>query len=227
MAGTPLSKVAATSLFVAGGVYRRRANGDLQYDGVRPAGPHWIAHGYFPRKLFMLLEGTVVRRRLWKRRWLDPEAGESCHSRPPDDIAQVWSCSLIITLMLWAWLDGGDGAATTTQIIDSLEDHVSPRTLGRWLQRAVSRAEQLEQAIRRALIERSEPRPVEHLFPTGLSPPQALLGRHWRHDRSEIAALHRALAFLFGGATQLLVPVPCLLAEARGRMNEEHDNFLL
>ena len=226
MGGTPLSEIAATSLFMAGGMYRRRGNGDLQYDGVRPTGAHWIAHGYFPRKLFMLLDGTVVRRLLWKRRWLNSEAGESCHSRPPDDIAQVWSCSFIITLMMWAWLDSGDGVDTAAQIVDSLEDHVSPRTVGRWFQRALSQADRLEQAIRRAVIERSEPRPVEHLFPTGLSPPEKLLRRRWRCDPSEFASLYRALAFLFGGATQLLVPVPCLLAEARGR-SEEHATFLM
>jgi len=226
MAGTPLSAVTATSLFVAGGVYRRRANGDLQFDGVRPAGP-WIAHGYFPRMLFMLRDGALVRLLLWKRRWLDPEAGVTCHSRPPDDLAQVWSCSLIVTLMLWAWLGGGEGAATAVQIVDSLEDHVSPRTVGRWFQRAVSRAVHLEQALRHAVIERSEPRPVEQLFPKGLSPPEKLLRRRWRQDRSELASLYRSLAFLFGGAIQLLVPIPCLLAEARGRTSEEHATFLL
>jgi hypothetical protein len=165
-----LCEVASTSLFMAGGVYRSRADGDLQYDGERPRGRRWHAHGYFTRKLSMLLDGAKVRRRLWKRRWLQPETRKSRHSRPPDDIAQVWSCSLIVTLMLWAWIGSDDGAESAKQAVESLEDHVSPRTVGRWLRRALPHAAQLEQAIRHALIERSEPRPAEHLFRKGLSP---------------------------------------------------------
>jgi hypothetical protein len=175
----------------------------------------------------MLLDGAKVRRRLWKRRWLQPETRKSRHSRPPDDIAQVWSCSLIVTLMLWAWIGSDDGAESAKQAVESLEDHVSPRTVGRWLRRALPHAAQLEQAIRHALIERSEPRPAEHLFRKGLSPPEALLRRRWRCDPCELGTLYRALAFLFDGAVQLSVPVSCLLAEARGRVSEEHARFLM
>jgi hypothetical protein len=223
-----LLEAVSRSLFAAGGVYRLRHGGDLQYDGTRPAETRRAhAHGYFARQLFMLEGGRLVRRRLWKHRWCDREMGTTCHSRPPDDIAQVWSCSLIVTLMLWAWIGGGEGAERAQQAVESLEDHVSPRTVGRWLRRALPHAAKLEQAIRHALIERSEPRPVEHLFRKGLSPPEALLRRRWRCDPCELTTLYRALAFLFDGAVQLFVPVPCLLAEARGRMSEEHARFLM
>lgn len=213
------------SLFTAGGVYRRRPNGDLQFDGVRP-GEEWYAHGYFPRRLWVLDGGVLVRRRMWKRRWLDPEMGETCHSRPPDDAAQVWSCTLIITLKLWAWLDASQGGgAGAPEIVDVLEEHAHVSTVTRWLHRAAARALEIEQAIRRAVIERSEPRPVELLFPGGLSPPEELLRRRWRCDPSEIGSLWRAFAFLFGAAIQLSIPAACLLAEARGRMSTPDKSF--
>jgi len=229
VAGTFSSKqlleVVTRSLFVAGCVYRRRRDGDLQFDGVRP-GDRWIAHGYCSRRLWMLDGVRLVRRRLWKRRWLDPEMGETCHSRPPDDAAQVWSCTLIVALKLWAWLDAREGGASgAPEILDVLEEHAHVCTVARWLHRAAARALEIEQAIRHAVIERSEPRPVELLFPAGLSPPEELLRRRWRCDPSDIASLWRALAFLFGGAIRLSVPAACLLAEARGRMSAHESSF--
>jgi hypothetical protein len=67
------------SLFTMGGGYRQRADGDLQYNGERP-GEGWHAHGYFARRLWMLDLGRqqLVRKRIWKRRWLDPVVGQTC-----------------------------------------------------------------------------------------------------------------------------------------------------
>jgi hypothetical protein len=222
MAGTfrveRLREVMTSSLFVVGGVYRRRPGGELQYDGARPnADLH--AHGYFARRLWMLDAGPrrLVRGRIWKRRWLDPAVRTTCHSRPPDDAASVWSCTLIIALRLWSWLDSGRGLCNATEVVPELEQHPSERTVGRWLARAARRAPHLVQAIRQTVIERSEPRPVEHLFPAGLSPPEDLLHRPWQRDAQEIGHLWQALAWLYGGAISLRVPVALLLAEARGR----------
>jgi hypothetical protein len=153
--------------------------------------------------------------------------GETCHSRPPDDVAQVWSCTLIVVLKLWSWLDAGDGSVNAPEVVDELETHASVRTVERWMKRAVPRALETEQAIRHALIEKCEPRPVEHLFPGGLSPPDELIHRRWRIDPSEIGTLWRAFAWLFGGATKLSVPAACLLAEARGRKSRDENSFVI
>jgi hypothetical protein len=62
-----LRDVVASSLFVAGSVYTRRPDGDLCFNRERP-GPRWHGHGYFPRRLWMLEEGRLVRRRPRLRR---------------------------------------------------------------------------------------------------------------------------------------------------------------
>ncbi len=228
MAGTiaveRLRECLVGSLFVAGGVYRRRPDGDLQYDGVRPS-PEMHAHGYFARQIWMLDSGTrLVRKRIWKRRWLDPAVGVTCHSRPPDDAASIWSCTLIVVLRLWSWLDGGRGLHNAAEVVPELEEHPSPRTVSRWLARAARRAPDLVQSIRQAVIERSEPRPVEHLFPGGLSPPEDL-HRRFGDDAAEICELWTAFAWLVGGAVELSVPVALLLAEARGRRGATETTF--
>lgn len=219
MAGTfdagQLREAVQGSLLAVSGLYRVRSNGDLQYDGVRPD-DGWDAHGYFSRQLWMLVEGRPIRRRLWKRRWLSLDEGRTCHSRPPEDIPSLRSCTVIVVLKLWALLDSAAGLHTSPEVLPALEGHVSPRTTSRWIRRALPRALELQQAVRRAVIERCEPRPIERLFPAGLSPPRGLQCRRWR-DPSAVATLWRAFAVLLAGAIELSVPAALLLAEARGR----------
>jgi hypothetical protein len=50
----------------------------------------------------MLIDGHPVRRRLWKRRWLSPDGGHTCHSWPSEDVPSLRSCALIVVLKLWA-----------------------------------------------------------------------------------------------------------------------------
>jgi len=208
-------------------LYRRRVGGDLQYDGVRP-GAGWHAHGYFTRMLWTLVDGEVVRRRLWKRRWLLTGTTRTQHSRPPDDVASVWSCTLVVVLKLWAWLDGAHGLLhrDRREASPSLEEHGSPRTTQRWLARASRLSEQTQHVVRRAVIERSEPRPVEQLFPRGLPPPEALRRRTWR-DAPRVVEVWRALALLIFGAEKLETPIPIVLAEARRRLDTTQEQFLI
>jgi hypothetical protein len=203
------------SLLAVTGLYRVRRNGDLQYDGVRPDGG-WDAHGYFPRRLWMLVVGRPVQHRLWKRRWLAPDGASTCHSRPPEDVPSLGSCTLIVVLKLWSWLDGGEGLHACREVLPELEGHVHARTVERWFRRILPQALELQQATRRAVIDRCEPRPIERLFPTGLSPPVGLVNRRWR-DPSPVGTLWRALAVLVVGAVELAIPASLLLAEARGR----------
>lgn len=208
-------------------LYQRRPNGDLQYDGTRP-GSDWHAHGYFPRMLFVLDLGRVVRILLWKRRWKRIGTTHTQHSRPPDDAASVWSCLLIVVAVLWACLDSAHGLVHREhhEVLPGLSEHVSVRTKQRWLDRALRHASESHQAVRTAVIERSEPRPVEKLFPGGLPPPEGLRRRPWR-DLPTIVQVWQTLARLMGGAVKLETPVAILLAEARGRLGNPQDRFVI
>lgn len=217
-----LREVVASSLFIASGQYLRGPDGDLSYEGIRP-GSSWHGHGRFARRRWMLDRGRLVRRRLWKARWRDPATGKTCHSRPPDEAGAVWSCTLIIALKLWAWLDGG-GLLTSRDVVEDLEGHPSTRTVQRWLARSLDHSLEILHFIRMAVIERCEPRPVEHLFPSGLSPPAGLCRRRWRRPM-ETGHLWRACAWLFGGAIALALPASVLLAEARGRKSATETRY--
>lgn len=202
----------SSSLFQTSTLYRRRSNGDLQYDGIRP-GPQWHSHGYFPRRLWVLNHGRLVRKRLWKRRWLLFGTTTTCHSRPPDDLPFVAFCSLVVLLKLWAWLDSPRGVRTYDDVFPDLGQRGSRRTVQRWLSHFLEDALYVQQTIRRALIERSEPRPMEHMFPNGLSPPVHLTRRGFRKPTAA-AKLWRGLAILLGGSIALNVQASVLLAEA-------------
>ena len=209
-----LHEFASASLYLISGVYRRRGD-DLQYDGERP-GPRWHGHGYFSRWLWVLAPDGLVRVRLWKHRWKTSKANETCHSRPPDELGRISVCSLTFVLLMLGWLQASHGAARHHAVLDVLEGSVTRRTLMRWLPRASARAEESQQAMRLAVIERSEPRPVEKLFEGGLSPPDSLVQRNWR-DPQAVTILWRGLTMLITGAVKLKVPAAILLAEARGR----------
>jgi hypothetical protein len=163
--------------------------------------------------------GHVTAVWLQKQRWLDASTGRTCHSRPPDDVPWLHFCTLVIALKLWSWLDGGRGVATAPSVVLDEQDRPCPRTVQRWLARARPHAMEIQQAVRLAIIERSEPRPVETLFPGGLSPPGHVVRRPWR-DPPALDKLWRALAMLLGGALGLCIPAAVLLAEARGRWDE-------
>jgi hypothetical protein len=121
-----------------------------------------------------------------------------------------------VVLKLWPWLNGAAGLHNAKEVTHTLDDIPSSRTVQRWLRRASDIAIELQQQSRHALIERCEPRPVEHLFPKGLSPPESLSRRRWK-EPEVVTTLHRALTMLFVGAVQANTPTTVLLAEARGR----------
>ena len=199
-------------------LYQVRSNGDLEFRGERP-GSGWHGHGFFPRWLWMLVNGGVCRKRIWKCRWLLPgkgKRGRTCHSRPPDELPRLGFCTLVIVLKVWSWLERVESWQQAQEVHDQLHQCGDHRSVQRWLRRLLPHAMAIQQAIRLAVIERCEPRPVEQLFPSGLSPPAHLSRRPWR-DPSGTHKLWRALALLLGGAIELSVPTTVLLAEARGR----------
>ena len=213
------------SLYQVGDVYRVRGAGELQYDGERP-GPTWHAHGYFAVSLWMLVDGAVRRMRVHKRRWLDTVTGATCHSRPPDDPAGARSSTLVVFAVLWGWLSSAHGLYRHEPVVRGADRAVSRRTMQRWLRRAVRHAMAIQQAIRLTVIQRCEPRPVESLFPRGLSPPSSLMRRAWK-DPPGIERLWRGLAFAVRGSLRFRVWLSTLLAEARGRWNGPADSLVI
>jgi hypothetical protein len=193
-----LKKVVTNSLYVYGAGYTCRHGGDLQYDGERP-GEGWRAHGYFWRWLYVVVGLKLARVRVWKRRWLSPDRRTTCHSRPPDELGPIWSCSLVVLLTLWTWLDRGRNVRRSKQVVDDLAWHPSEMTKHRWLRRALPHAMKLQQQIRLAALERSEPRPLEYWFSGGLSPPAGLMRRSWKEPVA-IEMLWRALSLAFTGS---------------------------
>lgn len=212
-----------TSLAIASSsIYERRADGYLLFHGERP-GADWVVHGVLHRRLWTLVDGEPFRAHLLKTRWRQTLGG-TCHSRPPDDVAQVWFCSLVIVLSLWAWVASGKGVHAYDDAFPSLAERPSRRTVQRWMARALALAMTTQQLLRQAVIERGEPRPMKRLFPTGLAPP--LDSRRRWENRPKVESLWAGLEIVVDGAVTLDVPLPLLLAEARRRMTRG-ESFLL
>jgi len=202
-------------------LYEAESDGRRVFRGVRP-GPQWHRHGTFERKLFTLEAGELVRITVHKQRWRLQGTTRTCHSRPPEDLASVWFCSLIVATSLWGWLTGDEGLHRRAPVLDALEERPSPRTVQRWLARALVHADETATALRRAVIERSEPRPMESHVGGGLSPPH----RRWGGS-SAVSTLHSGLSLLYEGAQALDVHVSLLLAEARGRQHVRKTGWLI
>ncbi len=204
--------------------YRRRHDGSYLYRGERPAGG-WHAHGTTPRVLRCLVGGRLVQVRLHKQRWKHVESGSTCHSRPADDVPRVRSCSLVVVLLLWSWLWSDVGLWRQRPALPALGSAATPRTLQRWMRRALADARRTAQALRATLIERIEPRPVESLPPRGRGPPEEHF-RRWS-DPAAASTLSRALTIAVFGAKELSLPTARLLAVARRRWPAPEDRFLL
>jgi len=211
---TELRRRARDSLFILTGVYDVVGEA-LVFRGERP-GAGWHAHGYTSKKLVLLADGQPRRWSIRKQRWLRYGTTETVHSRPPDDPALVRSCTLVIVLALWSWLDGERGIHRREEILPALSGLVSTRTVQRWMARALNDALDIEQTIRLAVIDKCEPRPIDNLFRGGLSPPPSLVRRH-RRNPLPASTLWRAFAILTRSALHFDLSISPLLAEARGR----------
>jgi hypothetical protein len=198
----------------ASGIYERRADGVLVFRGERP-GEDWNAHGFFKRWLQTVVDGERKRERLLKQRWRHV-TGSTCHSRPPDDVAQIHFCTVVVVLCLWAWFVSGDGSEAYDDIFPSLSERPSRRTVQRWMARALAHATSTHQFFRFAAIERGEPRPMKRLFPSGLAPPDEIDRRRWKAAAS-VDLLRGGLEIAVDSAVSFDVPLALLLAEARGR----------
>jgi hypothetical protein len=215
-----MAQVIAAGLAAASSLYELQADGRRVFRGTRPS-EEWIGHGTFARRLFTLRSGQLVRITVYKQRWRLRGTTKTTHSRPPDDVASVWFCSLIVALCLWGWLSSAVGLHHHEPATAALSSTPSARTVQRWLRRALPHADETATALRRAVIERSEPRPMESYVGGGLSPPK----RRWG-DPSAVSTLRSGLSLLYEGAMALDVHVSILLAEARGRQLVRQSWFL-
>jgi len=215
------ARVVLHGLSSASSVYKLEPDGRRVYRGERPS-PAWHGHGTFPRKTWTLIDGALVRIEVHKQRWRLTGTMRTCHSRPPDDLASVWFCSLVVATALWGWLCGEDGLHRHEPAAPALSERPSPRTVQRWLARALAHAEATALSLRRAVIDRCEPRPMESYVGGGLSPPR----RRWG-DPGKVAALRSGLYHLFEGALTLDVHVSLVLAEARGRKHDPLKTWLI
>lgn len=218
-----LMLVLSQGLQAASDVYEREPDGRLVYRGQRP-GPEWEGHGTMPRMLLTLIAGKLVRLVVHKQRWRRKGTNTTCHSRPPDDCASVWFCSLVVVVSLWGWLHSEDGVHTYEPVLDGLVERPSRRTVQRWMARALPLAEATAQAVRHALIDRSEPRPWESFLGGGLSPPADR--RRWA-DPSAVRPLRFGLDLAIKGACALTTPVSLLMAEARRRQPDPDQPWLI
>lgn len=220
-----IQRIVGCGLATVSSIYESRADGVLVFRGERP-GDEWEGHGFFKRWLWTLVDGKRVRRPLLKARWRHKRRSQrTCHSRPPDDVAQIHFCTVVVVLCLWAWLVSGSGAEVYEDVFPSLSERPSRRTRQRWMKRALAHATSTQQFLRLVVIERGEPRPMKRLFPSGLAPPGDEDRRRWR-DRALVEALRAGLEIVVNGAVSFDVPLALLLAEARRRWTPG-ERFLL
>ena len=140
--------------------------------------------------------------------------------RCPDEIPQLQATLLVVFLKVLAWLNATVGLHRYDELIPALEAAGSRRTVQRWVARLCPDADRWQGALRVAVIERFEPRPVERLFPSGLSPPVSLRCRRWQKPQA-IYSLWTGLSFLVRGAVAMTCSITALLVEAQRRLETQ------
>ncbi len=189
----------------------------LFYEGPRP-GPGWHRHDWRFRR-FRLVDDHVVRHVVVaRRRWRMAGSTTTRQDRTPDEVGGVGVVLLAVLLKLAGWVLSGVGLHVYDEGRPALEAVGSRRTLQRWLHRLLPDAARVQGALRTAVIERSEPQPVERLFPGGVSPPVAIRCRRWK-DPEAVYRLAIGLVFLVEGAVALSTSATVLLAEALKRLD--------
>jgi len=187
----------------------------VRFEGPRP-GPGWHRNDWRPRKLLVLRPTGPERLLVYRRRWRLAGTTRTHQDRCPDEVGALHVVAVVLCLKLWSWLSGTRGLHHYDEVVPALRKYGCERTVQRWLARMLPHALAFEHAVIEAVIERSEPRPVEQLFPGGLSPPDTLLRRQWL-DPARTSTLWQGLAWLLGGAIKLGMSTTALLAEVRRR----------
>ena len=185
----------------------------LRHEGPRP-GPGWQRHDWKRRSLRVVGDPGARHVVVARRRWRLAGTTTTRLDRAPDEVPWSGCALLVVFLRLASWLLSGEGVHRHEVELPALEAVASRRAVQNWLHRLLPAASRVEGALRTAAIERSEPRPVERLFPGGLSPPVDARQRRWK-DPGATYRLATGLAILARGAAALDTPATVLLAEAR------------
>lgn len=154
---------------------------------------------------------------IWRRRWRLAGTTTTSQDRCPDEIPQLQATLLVVFLKVLAWLNATVGLHRYDEVHPALEAVGSRRTVQRWVARLCPEADRWQGALRIAVIERFEPRPVERMFPSGLSPPASLRCRRWQKPQA-IYSLWTGLSFLVRGSVAMNCSITALLVEAQRRL---------
>ena len=190
--------------------------------GDRPSeldGGRWHGHGYTDSRPWTLREGRFVRIRVRKHRWKQLTTGRTVTSQPPDALPGRHVDVLVVAACLLRMLTAAVGLHSRAPDAPGVR---SPRQLQRDLAAACELALPIQQAVRRALMNRCVPRPVETLWEGGLDPPREL-ARRCHHPNAPL--IWTALEIMRTGAEQLGTPLSSLLAEARRRWTDPTAHF--
>ena len=194
------------------GAYTKGPGSTLRFEGPRP-GLGWHRHDWRPRHVRVVDDTGVRQLVIDRRRWRLHGTTTTRLDRAPDEACFARSTLLVVLLMLCSWLLSDDGLHRHEAHPIALEGVAGRRTVHRWLHRLLPDAARVQGALRTAVVERSEPQPVERLFPGGLSPPVAVRRRRWKEPEATYR-LVTGLAFLANGADALTTSATTLLAEA-------------
>ena len=153
-------------------VYRGEAPEACPRCGSRRGRYH--SHGGFLRWLRTFVDGRIDRIRLRKPRYLCLTCHQTFSLDPPEVLPYKRYSSFLIVLCLWSYLVSMAGMHHC--LPGAVSEDISARTVARHLSLAKALAVETQQAIREVLIRKTEPRPVEDLFPGGLDPRKVCVG---------------------------------------------------
>ena len=191
-----LSLLRGSGPFTSGDVFR---SGEIYiYRGEAPSAcprcgsrrERYHSHGGFLRWLRTFVDGRIKRIRLRKPRFLCLACQKTFSLHPPEVLPYKRYSSFLIVLCLWSYLVSMAGMHHC--LPGAVSEDISTRTVVRHLSSAKALAVETQQAIREVLIRKTEPRPVEDLFPGGVDPPR-MLQKKQQHEPEKAGTLWRAL----------------------------------
>lgn len=191
----------------------------LRFEEPRP-GPGWHRHDWKRRTLHVFGDGGPVLVIIERRRWRLVGTGITRLDRAPDEVRWAKASLLVVLLKVASWLLSGEALLEYTERPAGLTNLGARRSVQRWRRLLAPSGARLQSALRTAVIERSEPQPIENLFPGGLSPPEVIRCRRWK-DPEALYRLANGLSFLVFGAAALCTSTTVLLAEARRRLHTQ------
>ena len=211
-------------VFRSGGIYVYRGEAPEACPRCGSRRGRYHSHGGFLRWLRTFVDGRIDRIRLRKPRYLCLTCHQTFSLDPPEVLPYKRYSSFLIVLCLWSYLVSMAGMHHC--LPGAVSEDISARTVVRHLSLAKALAVETQQAIREVLIRKTEPRPVEDLFPGGLDPPESLR-RKQSKEPDTAGMLWRALSMLRQGAQALSIDPRTLLAWAQQSSRAKKRSFLL